>query len=110
MRHLQDELPAVLPAEQLQKSVGEGFESCDDILTRLKLACRHPSRHFPGRFGITVRVVEDQHALHGRAVHQQRHVVARTLEGTGVVVLRDGAADHNTRATREVREGRIENQ
>src|ERR1700721_2221057 len=61
---------AVLPFEQFQKSVGKGFEPCDNILARLELARRHPACRFPGSLGIAVGVIKDQHAFHGRAMDQ----------------------------------------
>ena len=58
---------------------------------------------------VAVGVVEDDNAFHARAVHQQREVVGGTLDGSGVVVLRDGAADDDAGPQVDARENGVEN-
>src|SRR5580700_12296343 len=104
----ENQFSEVLPFEQFQKSVGKGLESFHNILARGELARRHPARHFLGSLGVAVGVVKDQHAFHGRAIDQQREIVARALDGTGIAVLRDSTADYDASATRKVRESSLE--
>ena len=95
----EDQLAEVFAAEELAERLGKMLEPLDDVLARLELALARASpAMLHRRLGIARREVEDDEALHARAIDQQRQVILRTDEAAAVVVLRDGAADDDARA------------
>src|SRR5579864_9420575 len=107
-RHLEHQLAEVLAPEELEQGVREGLEALDDVLARPQLAGGHPAGDLARRLGVAVGVIEDQHALHGGALDQQRQVVRRALGRSGAVVLRDGAADDDAGAAGQPGERGVE--
>ena len=94
--NLQQQLPHILALEQHQQHLGKPLQSFYDLLARLQLARLHPARHLAYRLAVALFVVEHQHALYARPVHQQRQIICRAFDSCRAVVLRDGAADYNS--------------
>src|SRR3984957_138889 len=105
----QDELAGVLALEKLQQSIRKSLEALNDVFARFQFARGHPSGHFAASDSVAVGVIEDHHSGHARAIDQQRQVVGWALHWAGGAVLRNRAANHDARATGEVRKSSFKN-
>src|SRR5947207_8387778 len=102
------QLADVLALEELEQRLGKALEAVDDVFAALQLPLRHPACHLACSERIAIRVSEDHHAGHARAVDEQRELIRRPLDRRRIVVLRDRTADRDSRAAPDAREHGIE--
>src|SRR5712692_6386405 len=107
-RDAQELLAAVLALEEAQERRGSVLEPLLHVDAILEAAFLHPARDGGGRLGGARQVVEDDEPLHAPAPRQQVQVVLRAGRLRGVIVARDGAAEHHPAAHRQPRQGEVE--
>src|SRR5215813_12931614 len=92
---LQQLLPEVLAREESDERFWSVLEAVSDVLLLFQNAALVPLSELSDGFGKAVGVVEDDKALHPRALQREIEVVGRARWRSRAVVLRNRTAEHD---------------
>src|SRR4051794_33841281 len=85
--------PEVFAAVEAGDGVGRGAQAVEKFLAVAQPPLAHPRAELPHRLLVALDEVEDDEALHARALHQEMALDARALRRRVPVRDRCGAAD-----------------